>query len=508
MMHRLLSVVWCVAFLLLPAVTGANGLYVLELVQVAHRSGVEPPPADAPNRTKQCSPGGQTTCAAMANYGAQQLKAMGTYIQQLYSDDAQVTNSATWLGSSYDPSTVQTRAFADPITAQAASALLSGMYASGESITPAVISTPPDQDTLLNVEAFPSFAIAGELNAAALNKALAGVVDAQFPDAAVLAAMGAEVGLDALCSEPSRRVLCCDRLQRLAAMYAAVGTANAAPTLAAHAAQLDAVAAARHSALYGHNPTQSANAARGSLGQPLAQEMLKNMRHRMLPEGNKDRNTNHVMHYAHNVPIATALGYNPANKTAMGETFLLDLLREKETGAFFVRLRYANVALAESPEAAPAVTAAAFPFRCLSAANVPTDATTKDGLICPFDDFARFVDSSKGTDAAGGACYLDEKTKSEFGCTVEGAAPSERCAQYRAMCPAQACPDDQTYHVIDGSCWPLQLNRGMITSGGMAALCVVLAFGGFLLCILCLEMCPVLYLHVKKRFVSQAVLSL
>ncbi|ORC87015.1 putative membrane-bound acid phosphatase [Trypanosoma theileri] len=508
MMHRLLFVVWSVAFLLLLAVTGANGLYVLELVQVAHRSGVEPPPADAPNRTKQCSPNGTTDCAAMANYGAQQLKAMGTYIRQLYSDDAQITNSATWLGSTYDPTAVRSRAFADPATAQAATALLSGIYASpGESITPAIISTAPDLDTLLNVEAIPSFAIANELNAAALNKELAKVVDEQFPDPQSLPAMGAEVGLDAICSDSSRRVLCCDRLQRLATMYTAMGTAGAAPTLAAHAAQLDAVAAARHRALYGYNATQSTGAARGSLGQTLAQEMLKNMRRKMLLEGNNGHNTHRVMHYAHNIPIDTALGYSPETKTPLAETFLLDLLRDEGTGAFFVRLRYGNVAPAASPEAVPAVAAALFPFRCLSAANVPTDATTSDGLICPFDDFARFVDSSKGTDAAGGVCYLDEDTKSEFGCNVEGAAPSEKCAGYRAMCPAQACPSGFVFSVADGSCKHIDIVKDVISNGPAVAVGIVSVFCGFVLSFVIMHICPMFFLKNAKKSANSDFLS-
>ncbi|PWV19237.1 putative membrane-bound acid phosphatase [Trypanosoma cruzi] len=123
-----------------------------------------------------------------------------------------------------------------------------------------------------------------------------------------------------------------------------------------------------------------------------------------------------MMQYAHRVPIQTALGHDPSDATPLGETFLVDLLRDDATNAYFVRLRYAAAA-----NGAPA--AAFFPFRCLSAADVPTDATTADGVICPFDDFARFVESSSGTSAAGAACYLDEETRKKFGCSVEGPPP-------------------------------------------------------------------------------------
>ncbi|PWU91747.1 putative membrane-bound acid phosphatase [Trypanosoma cruzi] len=140
------------------------------------------------------------------------------------------------------------------------------------------------------------------------------------------------------------------------------------------------------------------------------------MRAKMLPEGDANRNTKMMMQYAHRVPIQTALGHDPSDATPLGETFLVDLLRDDATNAYFVRLRYAAAA-----NGAPA--AAFFPFRCLSAADVPTDATTADGVICPFDDFARFVESSSGTSAAGAACYLDEETRKKFGCSVEGAAP-------------------------------------------------------------------------------------
>ncbi|PWU98278.1 putative membrane-bound acid phosphatase [Trypanosoma cruzi] len=227
------------------------------------------------------------------------------------------------------------------------------------------------------------------------------------PDASVVEAMGAEVGLDAaLCSAPATRVLCCQRLQKLAVMYAAVGATDGAPTVMANKAKLDAVAAAYFHVSQGYNASVPQDVARGSLGLPLARELLRNMRAKMLPEGDANRNTKMMMQYAHRVPIQTALGHDPSDATPLGETFLVDLLRDDATNAYFVRLRYAAAA-----NDAPA--AAFFPFRCLSAADVPTDATTADGVICPFDDFARFVESSSGTSAAGAACYLDEETRKE-----------------------------------------------------------------------------------------------
>ncbi|KEG10103.1 putative membrane-bound acid phosphatase [Trypanosoma grayi] len=488
-----LLVVWCVALVLLT-VTGANGLYVLELTQVVHRSGVRPPPAGVPNRTKLCSPKNTTDCNAIANRGVQQESDMGNYIQRLYSGDSATVNSATWFESSYNPEDVQTRSFAGHAALQAANALLKGIYAAeNSSITPAVMATTPDQDTLLNVEAFPSFTLTKELNADALNNALGDIVDAQFPDLGVLSAMGAEVGMEGVCSVPSRRASCCHWLHELLAMHEATGETDSTPTVVANKPKLIAVEAARHHLLYGHSTGVAMKVARGSLGQPLAQELLRNMRRKMLPATNTGYNAKRVMQYVHNVPISTTLGHNPSNLTPPVETFLVDLLRDERTGGFFVRLRHAAVGAAAA--ATPA--AVAFPFRCLNAANVPTDAATPDGLICPFDDFARFVESSTGTDTAGAACYLDASTKEQLDCVVEGRPPTEECARYRAMCPAQACPTDCVYDVMDGSCWPLMLERSMITGGVMAGVCVVLAVAGFMLAIICLEMCPVVIQRVK-----------
>ncbi|PWU83381.1 putative membrane-bound acid phosphatase [Trypanosoma cruzi] len=212
MTYQSMTTAWCVAILLL-AVTGANGLYVLELVQVAHRHGVSPPPVATPNREKLCSPNGASSCTAIAKRGVEQMTAMGAHIRQLYSGDAATFGSATWFQPPYDVSAVSTRSIADPATLQAAAALLGGIYASeNANIVPTIISTAPERDALLNVEAFPSSTITRMINAKAFNATLESVVDEQFPDASVVEAMGAEVGLDAaLCSAPATRMVCCQR---------------------------------------------------------------------------------------------------------------------------------------------------------------------------------------------------------------------------------------------------------------------------------------------------------
>ncbi|EKF27488.1 membrane-bound acid phosphatase, putative, partial [Trypanosoma cruzi marinkellei] len=202
-------------------------------------------------------------------------------------------------------------------------------------------------------------------------------------------------------------------------------------------------------------------------------------------EDDANRNTKTMMQYAHRVPIQTALGHDPSDATPLGETFLVDLLRDDTTNAYFVRLRYAA-----ATNGAPA--AAFFPFRCLSAADVPTDATTADGVICPFDDFARFVESSSGTSAAGAACYLDEETRKKFGCSVEGAAPSPECARYRAMCPAQACPGGQVYDVRDDSCKPRVVLSDVISNGAGVGVGIAAVVLGFLLSLFLLHLCPML----------------
>ncbi|PWU91750.1 putative membrane-bound acid phosphatase [Trypanosoma cruzi] len=205
----------------------------------------ESAPVATPNREKMCSPNGASSCTAIAKRGVEQMTAMGAHIRQLYSGDAATFGSATWFQPPYDVSAVSTRSIADPATVQAAAALLGGIYASeSATIVPTIISTAPERDALLNVEAFPSSTITRMINAKAFNAALEAVVDEQFPDASVVEAMGAEVGLDAaLCSAPATRVLCCQRLQKLAVMYAAVGATDGAPTVMANKAKLDAVAA-------------------------------------------------------------------------------------------------------------------------------------------------------------------------------------------------------------------------------------------------------------------------
>ncbi|RNF06003.1 putative membrane-bound acid phosphatase [Trypanosoma rangeli] len=497
MIYQPLIVAWCVAILLL-AVTGANGLYVLELVQVIHRRGASPPPVGTPNRAKMCSPNGSGSCSAIANRGVEQMTAMGAYIQQLYNGDGSTSGSATWFQSPYDVSAVYTRSLADPATVQAAAALLRGVYANeGASAVPVIISAPPDQDTVLNVDAFPSVSVSKEINAAARNEALAAIVDENFPDAGVLSAMGAEVGLDAVCSAAATKVACCQQLQKLATMYAAVGATDGAPTVTANKAKLDAVAAAELRASQGYDANSPLIAARGSLGQPLVQELLRNMRQKMLPEKDANRNTKRLLQYAHQVPVGTTLGHNASDATPVGETFLMDLLRDDATHARFVRLRYAVVKDG-------AAAAAVFPFRCLNAAKVPTDATTADGIICPFDDFVRFIESSGGTNPAGAVCYLDERTKREFKCDVDGAAPSQECARYRALCPLQACPEGHIYDAGSGSCKiGVLLSNVMSNTAGVGVGFAAVACG-FVLSLFVMQLCPMLFLKGSSDVQGQA----
>ncbi|PWV19238.1 putative membrane-bound acid phosphatase [Trypanosoma cruzi] len=147
MTYQSMTTAWCVAILLL-AVTGANGLYVLELVQVAHRHGVSPPPVATPNREKLCSPNGASSCTAIAKRGVEQMTAMGAHIRQLYSGDAATFGSATWFQPPYDVSAVSTRSIADPATVQAAAALLGGIYASETPLSSRRSSRPHPSGTL------------------------------------------------------------------------------------------------------------------------------------------------------------------------------------------------------------------------------------------------------------------------------------------------------------------------------------------------------------------------
>ncbi|KAF8283137.1 hypothetical protein TcBrA4_0077550 [Trypanosoma cruzi] len=165
------------------------------------------------------------------------------------------------------------------------------------------------------------------INAKAFNATLESVVDEQFPDASVVEAMGAEVGLDAaLCSAPATRMVCCQRLQKLAVMYAAMGATDSAPTVMANKAKLDAVAAAYFHVSQGYNASVPQDVARGSLGLPLARELLRNMPRRCFLRVTPTATRGLLMQYAHRVPIQTALGHDPSDATPLGETFLVDLL--------------------------------------------------------------------------------------------------------------------------------------------------------------------------------------
>ncbi|KAH8609092.1 hypothetical protein ERJ75_001253000 [Trypanosoma vivax] len=474
------TVVCCIALLLLGA-TGANCLYVLELVQVAHRSGVAPPPATVPGREKLCSPDSKSNCSAIANHGVLQMREVGAYIKNLYSRDADVNESSGWFDAPYDPTAVRTRAFADPSVLRAAAALLAGVYAGQDDLAvPAVLSAPPDDDMLLSVRALPSFALTNESRAADIGAAMAKAVSEQFPDAAVIRRMAEEVGLGEACADAGSHAWCCHRLQSLTTTYAAVGGGGGAPTVMKHREQLDAVAGARARELYGRG---AAGNARASFGVPLARELLQNMRRKMLHADDRNYEGHRVVQYAHDVPLHTALGHEPADTVPLAETFLLDLLRHAETGVYFVRLRYAAVDAA--PDAAP--TLRTFPFRCLDAAQQATDATVPDGVVCPFDDYVRFVEGRGGDDVA---CHLDDATSERLKCSSGGAPPSPDCARYRALCPAHACPSGYVYDSVDGSCKARVVQKNIVNTSAVAGLLCLFLLFGFLASVFIFHWCP------------------
>ncbi|CBH18199.1 membrane-bound acid phosphatase, putative [Trypanosoma brucei gambiense DAL972] len=489
-MMRPLSLVWWAIFVLLAA-TGANCSYVLELVQVVHRGGITPPPVGTPDREKLCSPDSGSSCAAIANHGVQQLIDMGAYIEKLYKNDDETEGAKAWLGSTYDSTAVYTHSFADPALVQAATALLKGIYAEEQgNITPAVISAPPADDTLLNVNALPSFVLGNEAKAQHFNKTMEEAVDEQFPDSSVIGTMGREVGLSEACSSADNRVWCCHRLQQLATMYSAMKDGGSgAPTVMENVGRLDAVATVRSHTLYGYSTEDELAKARGSLGQPLAQELLLGMRRKMLQKDDVNYNTHKVMQYVHNTPIRTTVGYQPTDLVPVAETFLIDLLRDDTTEVYFVRLRHAVVKT--EPAAMPS--AADFPFRCVNAAGDSSGVKSKDGFICPFDDFVRFVDSSKGTGAGGAICHLDTSTADNLQCSVVGPPTSPQCERYRRLCPRLACPDGHIYDVVSGMCTSLYADEAILTGGVVASLCIALLFSGVMLGIIMVEMYPVMF---------------
>ncbi|CCD14235.1 unnamed protein product [Trypanosoma congolense IL3000] len=489
-MSRSYMTVWCLALVLLAA-TGANCLYKLELMQVVHRSGVAPPPMATPDREKLCSPNGKSNCAAIANRGVQQLKDMGAHIAELYEQDGETEDSKTWLSPPYDPTAVYSQSLGSPVATRAATALLSGIYGAEEGgVAPVIISAAPSTDTLLNVNALPSFVLENESGAEEFAREMEKVVSEQFPDASVIGDMGKEVGMGDACSAANAHVWCCHRLQQLVTMYSTVPNGgDGAPTVMKHAAQLQAVAAARNSALYGYVASDSLSAARGSLGQPLAQELLLGMRRKMLQGGDANHNHNRVMHYAHDTPIHTVLGHEATNAVPLAETFLIDLLRDSATGVYFVRLRY--LAVETKPEASPAV--ASFPFRCLNAAGEPSATVSGDATTCPFDDFVRFVDSSKGASGVGAACHLEADTEERLQCRTAGPPTSPQCAQYRALCPAHACPDRHIYDVTSDFCSALDSDLAVLTNGVLTSLCISLLFAGIMLGVILVEMYPVAF---------------
>ncbi|KAF8282937.1 hypothetical protein TcBrA4_0077560 [Trypanosoma cruzi] len=160
----------------------------------------------------------------------------------------------------------------------------------------------------------------------AFNATLESVVDEQFPDASVVEAMGAEVGLDAaLCSAPATRMVCCQRLQKLAVMYAAMGATDSAPTVMANKAKLDAVAARTSTSRRATTPAYPRMWRAAALDCRLRESCFATCARRCFLRVTPTGNTKIMMQYAHRVPIQTALARSE-RRDATGETFLVDLL--------------------------------------------------------------------------------------------------------------------------------------------------------------------------------------
>lgn len=387
----------------------------------------------------------------------------------------------------YDFRVVHTRSTDVHRAIQSAEAMLGGMFSSSASTTtlPVVFTVEGNgKDRLLAVNGNPAYHLPLGANVAEYQRSLQPLINRLFGGgnssgevaAALLRAIGSEASIE--CGPSMVDGACAVELADLGLCLASSGNLSQVPLLETHLGALVEVNEAYSRRIWGYTPPRRLNnlaatamamgeaqseldARRGSPGQRLAQEMIAKMRRRMAgPMNTKGYDGPSVVHYSGHDSSVTPFSVTVMGEAdprafmpPFGEALLIDLIYVESRDAQ-PRQRYDGATAAESTNTpageffvrgargAPGQTPSnhSYDFGALRLGGIDAAgrlyATEAYGDRMPFEDFARFVASTEGTD---GLCYVDAATREARQCNTNVTARAD-CRSFRMACGSVGCP--------------------------------------------------------------------
>lgn len=390
-MHMLFrSLLLSVVLLLVTGVTSAQADYKLELVQVIHRHGARSPIVSY-NETQIC--GLEYPCGILNSVGEAMLVNVGSFLRDWYmNNEPNLIGSQTFFPAAYNVSFSSSRSTDVLRTLQSSSAFLRGLFPAQGSLYPAIHSVSIEEDFLLSTSTVPEVTLRRRMPELVGERELCDpLVDYFFPHLSVLQRISAEVYSEGYCSDPHNRTKCACQLCDIGRAYQSLGTLGAYPLLNIHLESVCAVLACSNACIFGYDPLNATDATRGSFGQPLAQRLVENIADYISTPQYKLYE--YSVHDSTLSMLGTTIGRNSSilAEPPFGTTFILELLSKND--AHFVRLRLGY----------PSRTANytfAFTDFAMTCSNGLESYTAVDG-ICPFIDFASYINRSASTDPRG-----------------------------------------------------------------------------------------------------------
>eukprot|EP00796_Vickermania_ingenoplastis_P005174 gene5174-3721_t len=261
------------------------------------------------------------------------------------------------------------------------------------------------------------------------------LVDALFPKFEVLQGIGAEVHSSGFCSERNRRTKCAMQLCDIGRAYQTTGTLRNYPKLSQYLTAVCEVLSCSTSYVFDYNRENAMDVARGTYGQPLAQQMIRNMRSHI------NQPTFKLYEYsAHDTtisPLAVTLGDSSGTmmEPPFASTFIVELLSRNQN--YYVRLLFGHAGVTPSTNFQFGLTD--FQMQCMKNGK----SYIAENNVCPLEDFVEFIDFTKPTNP-NGLCIVDPDLLEQMNCAPNVAPDqaSELCLKYRHACPQEACGKD------------------------------------------------------------------
>ncbi|CAD2214396.1 Histidine phosphatase superfamily (branch 2), putative [Angomonas deanei] len=486
--------------------------YVLELAQAVHRHGARSPVVDH-NITEIC--GFEFPCGFLNREGQQQTVQVGHFLRHRYTADETVVDPThPFLPDElYNLTVAYSRSSNVPRTLQSAEGVLRGLFPNMTHYYPAILAETTTTDLLLRADNLAAIYADTNFAKEELKEVCNPVADAEFPDGTLLNQIAAEVHSDEFCSNPKKRVSCAKKLCDIGRCYQTTGrlAEDGYPLLREHLPELCTVAACVNRFKSSFNASNPVHVLQGSRGQVLVQEILHNARQKM-----KGKNTYKFMDYStHDStlrPLAGTLGDNSdlAMMPTFATTYVFELLRRAtaaegstEVGDYAMRVKRGHPGV--TPDTNFEFAWDDFELRCMRAAG---DVYVAEGNVCPLEDFIRFIDSSKPTNAAG-LCYVDPVLLARMKCPADAEETKEvlnsDCKLYRQQCPSYACGDGYRLDGVDYGCY--KSTKSASPGRGVGSL-VFFFFLGAALTIACLYVIKRLYKRsTQNRYETVATLE-